>query len=242
MSTIHILQIETSTTVCSVAISSDGVTKGCLEIREEHVHASRLTLLIADLLDQCGLKYVDLNAVAISMGPGSYTGLRIGVSTAKGLCFALDIPLIAINSLLVLALGFTESNQALDSLSSGKPEGRVEWLFCPMIDARRMEVYCAIYSLDLNEILPTEAKIMDEDSFSGLEEHQQIVLFGNGADKLQELYVQHDRIKIVPDFHASARGMSGFAFQAFSQQKFEDLAYFEPFYLKNFIPTTPKKK
>lgn len=246
MPTIYILQIETSTTVCSVAISADGVTKAFLEIKEENVHASKLTLLIEELMEQAGLKYADLHAVAVTKGPGSYTGLRIGVSTAKGLCYALDIPLIAIDSLRALALGFAGTDQRFlrreEAVIKENSAVAKEMLLCPMIDARRMEVYCAVYSADLEEISPTEAKIMDEDSFLTLDKHQQIVLFGSGADKLQELYAKHHQVSIVFGFQASAQAMSSFAYQAFSIQAFEDLAYFEPFYLKNFIPTTPKRK
>lgn len=234
MNSINILLIDTSTSVCSVGISSNGKLIEFVDIDEANIHASRLTLLINDLLVRTGFDISDLSAVAVGKGPGSYTGLRIGVSTAKGICYAADIPLIAVNSLHALALGFCEDYPDLCT--------DPDVFLAPMIDARRMEVYRSIYNGKLEELVGTEAIIMDSQSFEWIEPKQKIYLFGNGADKLNDLYAESKNIIIIPDFRSSAKYMSSFSEKAFLQADFVDLAYFEPYYLKNFIPTTPKVK
>lgn len=230
---ITILQFDTSTPVCTVALSQDGETLGQSAADGKNVHAASLTTQIAELLEKHRIRFQDLSAVAVGKGPGSYTGLRIGVSTAKGICYAADIPLIAIDSLRILAEGFhltQDSSQA------------VETLLCPMIDARRMEVYMSVFTSEREVIRPTAAEIIDEHAFDFLQSGQQIYLFGSGADKLATLFQHHHRVQVIGNIQTDASAMSSLAFQAYTQQDFVDLAYFEPFYLKDFIPTTPKKQ
>lgn len=237
-----ILLIDTSTTVCSVALSKGGRVLDCLEDEEPNVHASKLTLMIAQLMERHQLHYPDLAAIAVAKGPGSYTGLRIGVSVAKGLCYALGIPLIAIDSLLALARGF-QRNDAVPSVQTVSHSEKI--LLCPMIDARRMEVYCAVYSIRdglLETIRPTQALVIDNTSFDFLSEGQQILLFGTGADKLKDLFREQVRVQVVSGVSSSAKAMTGPAAEAYHRGDFVDLAYFEPLYLKDFIPTEPKYK
>lgn len=224
-----ILQLETSTTSCSVALSLDGKTLAIKEKEERNIHASYLTLFIQEVLQTCGKQVHELDAVAVSMGPGSYTGLRIGVSTAKGLCYALDIPLIAINTLEAMAHGFKSTFEDQSCL------------YCPMIDARRMEVYAAVYNAQAEQILPVEARIIDENSFSELLQHQKIVFFGDGAMKCKETLDKSSNAIFIPGFLNSAKDLSLLAFKKFNNNQFEDVAYFEPFYLKDFLATQPKK-
>lgn len=223
-----ILQLETSTSSCSVALSLDGNVIAFREINERNAHAGYLTLFIEEVLAEAGVKMNELSAVAVSMGPGSYTGLRIGVSTAKGLCYALDIPLIAISTLKAMAHG-------LKDLGVDKSV-----LYCPMIDARRMEVYSAVYSQQLEEILPVEARIIDENSFADLLESQQVVFFGDGAMKCQETLSKSSNAIFFPNFINSAKDFSTLALERFTRESFEDVAYFEPFYLKDFLVTQPR--
>lgn len=223
-----ILQLETSTTSCSVALSINGETIALKELNERNAHASHLTIFINDVLVECGKTMNDLSAVAVSMGPGSYTGLRIGVSTAKGLCYALDIPLIAINTLEAMAHGI----KAIKNYNSV--------FYCPMIDARRMEVYTALYNENLELILPTEAKIIDGDSFSELL-NQKMIFFGDGAMKCAETLAKNSNAVFIENFINSAKDLSEIAFDKFKKAEFEDVAYFEPYYLKDFLATQPKK-
>ncbi len=227
----YILQIETATQVCSVALSANGETLAFRDIDEPNVHASRLTLLIAEVLRESDLSFKDLSAVAVSKGPGSYTGLRIGVSTAKGLCYATDLPLIGVDTLKSMATGFQANHPA--------------WVgghtrLCPMIDARRMEVYMAIYDRDLYLVEPVSATVIDAQSFNTLSGEDRIVLFGSGADKLKALFAPDEQVTVVADFKNSARYLSREAHRAFSAGEFVDVAYFEPYYLKDFVTTVPK--
>jgi len=226
-----ILQIETATSVCSVALSVSGKTTHLAELDEPNAHAAKLTRLIEKVVKEASLTMADLDAVAVSKGPGSYTGLRIGVSTAKGLCYGLDIPLIAIDSLYSLADGFRQLNTALPDRA----------LICPMIDARRLEVYTAVYTKDLVLKQATKAQIIDPNYFDGLPDVP-LVLFGDGADKFKAMFAGKEHIQVVSDFRQSAAFLSRLAYAAFLTSDFEDLAYFEPFYLKDFVPTKPKKK
>jgi len=227
-----ILQIETATQVCSVALAANGDTIVSYDIDEPNVHASRLTLLITEAMQTQGLSFSDLAAVAVSKGPGSYTGLRIGVSTAKGLCYATDLPLIGVDTLAGMAEGF-----------AAKYAGRIDekvWL-CPMVDARRMEVYSAVYNSQLRLVSPLAATIIDAQSFDFVEPGQKIRLFGSGADKLEALFAGSEQVEVIPGFKNSAHHLSRLAYKAFMDQDFEDVAYFEPYYLKDFVTTTPKK-
>ena len=226
-----ILLIETATSSCSVAVAENGMILACKELNEQNIHASYITLFIDEVMKSACKNYSDLDAVAISKGPGSYTGLRIGVSTAKGLCFALDIPLISVDTLEAMADGARKivENQG------------TELLFCPMIDARRMEVYTALYSVKLEEIAKVKALILDENSFSEYFENNRIVFFGDGAEKCKSLYAEHANAIFI-DFENSASHLNHLAFQKFNDQVFEDVAYFEPFYLKDFVVTVSSKK
>lgn len=224
-----ILCIETATEICSVAIVSETTLLALCENHEGNAHASQLTGLIEAALEQAGLTLQQLNAIAVSKGPGSYTGLRVGVSTAKGLCYALDKPLLAIPTLQSLAAQFAETI-----------ESKEKDVYIPMLDARRMEVYCAGYDQLLTEQRPTEAKIIDAASFTEELNNGTVYFFGNGAAKCQST-ITHPNARFVAGMHCSAKGMHGLAVKAFSEKKFEDVAYFEPFYLKDFVGTTPKK-
>ncbi len=218
-----ILQIETSTTSCSVALSEDGATIAVKELQERNAHASSLTIFIEDVMKQACFPLSALNAVAVSMGPGSYTGLRIGVSTAKGLCYALDVPLIAVNTLTAMASKMITRHQNRDIL------------YCPMIDARRMEVYTAVFDHELRELKSVDAKVIDSNSFSDVLSDHQVVFFGDGANKCREVLGMHSNALFEDDFINSATDMSYLAYSKFTLYQFEDVAYFEPYYLKDFI-------
>lgn len=229
-----ILCIETATPVCSVALSKNGEILSLKETAKKNSHSEVVTLFIDDLLRENKIQYTDLNAVAVSKGPGSYTGLRIGVSTSKGLCYALGIPLIAINTLRSMAYGMAEIY-----LKEGKTSENI--LFCPMIDARRMEVYSAIYDENNNEVRETKAEIIEKKSFSEYPEQNQMIFFGDGAAKCKDI-ITHPNSFFYENIHPSAINMVLIAEQKFQKQQFEDVAYFEPFYLKDFIAGMPKVK
>src|ERR1700744_3965916 len=212
-----ILQIETATTVCSVALANQGKILAVKQINERNVHAEVITLYIQDVLNEAGVKYEDIQAIAVSCGPGSYTGLRIGVSTAKGLCFALDKPLIAVETLDSMAYG----------IIAGKKYSNI--LLCPMIDARRMEVYTALYDLDGNQIEEVSAKIIDENSFAEQLANHRILFFGDGAGKCQEVLGKNADAMFMPDFVNSAIHLTQKAFEKYQHGQFEDVAYFEPY-------------
>lgn len=224
-----ILLLETATTTCSVALAHNGNIIALKEVNERNIHASHITLFIEEVMFAANKKYSDLQAIAISKGPGSYTGLRIGVSTAKGLCYALDIPLIGIDTIEAMASGFTESFNIPDSS-----------LLIPMLDARRMEVYTGIYQKDLSIVESVCAKIVDKDSFNEYND-QSLFLFGDGADKFRALFADHPHINFS-DFATSACHLNILALKKFRDLDFENLAYFEPFYLKDFLLTTSKKE
>lgn len=216
-----ILSLETSTDVCSVALHDGGELLAAEEIHEPQAHASRLAPLIEKVCRTAGVALRDLQAVAASEGPGSYTGLRIGTSTAKGLCFALDIPLIAVGTLELLAF-------------QGSRENRQGALLCPMIDARRMEVYCLVSDAQLQVIQPPAATVVDEDSFMELLERGPVLFFGNGAEKCRSV-VRHPNAAFVDGIFPSASMLGVLADRKFAQRQFEDLVTFKPFYLKEFV-------
>ena len=220
-----ILQLETATTCCSAAIAHDGKCIALKERNEPNIHAASITLFIEEVMRSAGRTMTDLDAVCISKGPGSYTGLRIGVSTAKGLCYALDIPLISVTTL-----------QAMAASLAGQYPGS---LLCPMIDARRMEVYTAVYTPQLTEIEPVQAKILDEHSFDNLLATHQLVFFGDGAPKYRQV-LHHEQATFLDDFTNSAAHLSALAYKKFQHQAFEDVAYFEPYYLKEFLVTVSR--
>jgi tRNA threonylcarbamoyladenosine biosynthesis protein TsaB len=224
-----ILCIETATEICSVAVVTQNRIVALVENNEGNKHASMLTSLIEEALQKAGITLNQLDAIAVSKGPGSYTGLRVGVSTAKGLCYALEKPLIGISTLQSLA--------AVGMKKMDTPTG----LLLPMLNARRMEVYCAGYNVAGNEILATEAKIIDEFSFAAELKNGPVYFMGNGSAKCKTI-LSHPHAFFIEGIHCSATGMADYVCAAFEQQQFEDVAYFEPFYLKDFVPTTPKKK
>jgi len=222
-----ILSIETSTTVCSVALTeSESVL--AKEIRyTEQSHSTHLTLLIEAVIKKAGVKMSDLAAVAVAEGPGSYTGLRIGLSTAKGLCYALGIPLIAVSTLHAMAFQVAKVDD------SGA-------LLVPMLDARRMEVYTATYNRELTIIDEVRPLVLDENSFAETLTSDLLLFFGNGAGKFQEI-MQHDHASFREDVVPEAWAIGLIAQQKYEQSAFEDVAYFEPNYLKAYQATKPKK-
>lgn len=216
-----ILSLETSTSVCSVALHHEGKIVATSEIHKEQSHASKLAVLIEEVMELSGHSMAELTAIAISSGPGSYTGLRIGTSTAKGLCYALNIPLISVDTLFLMAAQINGYNVA-------------NAMLCPMIDARRMEVYCLVTDAELQTLQPVEAKVIDENSFLDFLEQGQVIFFGNGAAKCRPV-IQHKHALFLNDEFPSAAMLGSLAFEKFRQGAFEDLVSFEPFYLKEFL-------
>jgi tRNA threonylcarbamoyladenosine biosynthesis protein TsaB len=228
----YILHLETATKVCSVAIARDGVLISFKETTVANSHSSLITSFIDDVVKDAGINLIDLNAVCISMGPGSYTGLRIGVSTAKGFCYALNIPLIAINTLQSMANFYAENNTKL--LNDGT-------FLCPMIDARRMEVFTALFDHDVNFVKETSAEIINDESFNKELSDHKIIFFGDGAGKCMQSLSNNPNAIFTTAFTVSSRGMISVAWEKYMAKNFEDVAYFEPYYLKDFIATTPRK-
>ncbi|MCI5707536.1 MAG: tRNA (adenosine(37)-N6)-threonylcarbamoyltransferase complex dimerization subunit type 1 TsaB [Odoribacter sp.] len=223
-----ILNIDTSTAVCSVALAKDGQTIALKENNEGLNHSVLLGTYVNEILQENNLTVAALDAVAVSMGPGSYTGLRIGVSMAKGLCYGAGKPLIAVPTLQALALSVANQYQE-------------EALYCPMIDARRMEVYTAFYNRSNHMVIDTKAEIIDENSFAELLATNVIYFFGNGSDKIKNTLTSPNA-RFISGIETSARNLAPLAEQAWQNKQFVDVAYFEPFYLKDFVATTPKKK
>lgn len=220
----YILNIETATRNCSVSIAHDGVTLLCKEIAESgYSHAEKLHVFIEELLLELQLNYKDLDAVAVSQGPGSYTGLRIGVSAAKGLCFALDISLIAVDTLEVLASQLRIS----------------EGYIIPMIDARRMEVYSAVFNAQGHKIRDTQAEIIVEDSFAAF--GGTIYFIGDSSEKCSTVLTQSNFVFKNEVIFPSANEMGKLSFEKYKKNDTVDVAYFEPYYLKDFVSTVPKK-
>jgi len=217
-----ILHIETATDICSVVLAENGVVVAEKTSEPIRDHASSLAVYIDEVLKVSGVKPSDLKAIAVSKGPGSYTGLRIGVSTAKGLCYALNIPLIAIST--------TQSMAQLFYLKNSEYNGYV----VPLLDARRMEVYGAIYNQQLEEVHPIVAEILHSDSFS-FQSTISYTLIGSGAAKSKTFFENKLNVTIDEAFSVSAIGLVAPAFKAYQKMIFEDVAYFEPFYLKDFV-------
>lgn len=224
-----ILNIETATEICSVSLSENQSLISIAESSEARSHASVLTLLIQKVFSESSFQFSDLDAIAVSKGPGSYTGLRIGVATAKGLCYALNKPLIAINTLKTMASLFLSSHYKSEIVNR-----KSKVLFCPLIDARRMEVYTAVFDESLNLISETRAEIINENSFSEFLKNHKLFFFGDGVTKCRNLIKQHPNASFTEGFITSSQGMIYLSEQAFVKQDFEDIAYFEPFYLKDF--------
>ncbi|MDR2868504.1 MAG: tRNA (adenosine(37)-N6)-threonylcarbamoyltransferase complex dimerization subunit type 1 TsaB [Bacteroidales bacterium] len=224
-----ILYIETATEVCSVALAQGNKLLTCCDICEDNAHAKIVMLLVDKVLKEAGLETSQLQAVALSNGPGSYTGLRIGASTAKGLCYALQIPLIAISTLQSIAMGATAEFQ-----------GETE-VVVPMIDARRMEVYTALCDAKGDFTTEIQNLIIDESSYIELLQTKKVLFCGNGATKIRPLYQQYPNAQFS-EVPLSAKNMIPAALSRFQQSEFEDVAYMEPFYLKNFVAAPPKVK
>lgn len=218
-----IFHIETATDVCSVCIAEDGKLLGTEETSIKNSHASMLHVLTDKLLKRLGIAYNRLDAFAVSMGPGSYTGLRIGVAAAKGFCFALNKPLIAVPTLEAITAHFISRTETL-------PEA----LFCPMIDARRMEVYTAVFNQHLEMVAPVSATILDPNSFLDILAERTVYFFGDGAPKFSQI-ISHKNAIFFNKFSTSSAGLINPALRAWKAGKFCDLAYFEPFYLKDFV-------
>ena len=231
-----ILSIETGTDICSVALANDGELMALRESDEGRDHAKKVALFVDELLRETGVQPSDIDAIAVGKGPGSYTGLRIGVSFAKGMCYALGIPLIAIGSLDALTEVAREDFEAgiLDVEESDWTQAKL----CPMVDARRMEVYAQVFDVEVTAQSDVVAEVVTEESFKEWRAKGKFVIFGNGAKKCAEVLPDAIIESVVP----SARGIVRLAEEAFNAGKFEDLAYFEPFYLKDFIVIPSKKK
>lgn len=219
----RILLIETSTAVLSVALAENGSVVASRECREPRLQASLTAPLVKEVLDSKGLAALDCDAVCVGKGPGSYTGLRVGVSTAKGLAFGAGLPLIAIGSLDILAQAAIDGNHTV----------------IPMIDARRMEVYTAVFSPAGEQLLPVEAKIIGPDSFAEYLEKGPVLFIGDGALKCKDV-ITHPNASFNEAWPI-ASNMAPLAEKAFNEGRFEDLAYFEPFYLKDFVATVSRK-
>ena len=225
---VYILCLETATTMCSVCITANDKVLAYKEINGGYSHAENLHVFIQDVLKEANLSVKQISAVAVSKGPGSYTGLRIGVSSAKGLCFALQIPLISIDTLQSMAYAVAQSRQE-------------DILYCPMLDARRMEVYCAVYNNQLENVIPVHALVLDEKSVEVFNLDKPICFFGDGMPKAKALLQTKRHSVFTEDVFPSSQSMASLAYKKFSEQTFEDLAYFEPFYLKEFYTTAKKQ-
>lgn len=225
-----ILNIETSTNVCSVALSQDGVCLYEDVNMEGPSHAQVLAGYVKNAVSFADSHAIPIDAIAISKGPGSYTGLRIGVSEAKGVVYGRDAKLLSVPTLKLLTVPILLGHEEL-------PE---DALLCPMIDARRMEVYCALYDRALNEVVQTQALVIDSDSFKDYLDKQPIFFMGNGADKCVET-IQHPNAHFIKNIVPRAKNMIPLAEMAMAKEQIEDVAYFEPFYLKEFVATKSKK-
>ena len=228
-SSINLLLIETSTEVCSVAMAVDGKIAAEREIKEHKAHARVISRFIQEVLEEAKLEVSDCSAIVVSEGPGSYTGLRVGVSVAKGICYGASIPLIAIGSLELIA------RLALEKI--GTPDSPFK--IVPMIDARRMEVYTAIFDNNYKQLTKTEAHILSEQSYADILSEGKVIFTGDGSDKFKALAGHPNAIFV--DGYASARGMLAPAMEKYKRSEFADVAYFEPFYLKDFIAGVSKR-
>ena len=225
-----ILNIETSTTVCSVSLSENGICKCVRENFNGNNHSELIGVFTQEVLAEAGVEPKDLDAVALSIGPGSYTGLRIGTSFAKGLCYGSDLKLITIPTLKIIAQNAKEKYSIEDDA-----------LLCPMIDARRMEVYNCIYDASLGQVRETQPEIIDENSFAEILQSKKVYFCGNGAAKCKQ-YLTHENAIFLDEVFPLATSMIALAEDAFAKNDFADVAYFEPFYLKAAHVTLPKNQ
>ncbi len=224
----YILHIESTSTVCSVALSDSDQLLTIKELNNGYTHAENLHLFIQDVLLEARIEAKQLSAISVSTGPGSYTGLRIGYASAKGLAYALNIPLISVSTL-----------QALTTLAI--EQTKADALYCPMIDARRMEVYYALYNKSLKEVLPVNPLILTEESIKQFNIDKPIYFFGDGMPKAKELLITLSSAFFIENIVSSAKALIPFAYQKFVQQDFDDIAYAEPMYLKEFYFAVSKK-
>ncbi len=222
----YILNIETATKNCSVSLSKEGETVASKELNNgNYSHAEVLHVFIHELFEKVGINRSNLDAVAVSKGPGSYTGLRIGVSAAKGICFAYNVPLIAINTLTSLAHAVTIEDGCI----------------VPMLDARRLEVYAAIFDDQYEMLRETEAVIIDENAYQDILEKEKVYFLGDGSEKCKP-FITHPNAVFLDGYFPSTKQMAKLSFEAYKNKQFEDVAYFEPFYLKDFIAVPEKKR
>lgn len=226
-----ILSLDTSTDVCSVAVSENGAVIYHQEDREGHNHAVKLGVFVDEALSFADSHAIPVDAVAVGCGPGSYTGLRVGVSLAKGVCYGLGIPLIAVPTLELLSVPVLLGHDELED----------DALLCPMVDARRMEVYAALYDRALRPVRATQADIVDEHTYEQWLRQRPVYFFGDGASKCREVLSAYPNAHILEGIEPLAKWMSPLAEKRFVEQKFEDVAYFVPFYLKDFVAKMPKK-
>ncbi|MCC7331672.1 MAG: tRNA (adenosine(37)-N6)-threonylcarbamoyltransferase complex dimerization subunit type 1 TsaB [Flavobacteriales bacterium] len=225
-----ILGIETSTKMCSVAINNDSKLLAFREQGGDYSHAELLAVFIKEVCDDAKISLQDIDYVAVGRGPGSYTGLRIGTSAAKGICYAIEKPLLSIDTLKIMTFKVIETGFYKD------------YLFCPMIDARRKEVYTSVYNSKLEEIIPISAKIIDENSFSELLKSEKILFFGDGAEKCKSVLKKHTNAIFIDNIEPSSIQLNLLANKMLNNNPlFEDVAYYEPFYLKDFITTSGNK-
>ena len=227
-----LLSLETSTQCCSVALHEDGVLVASKVIETPRSAASLLAVMIDEAFKTSNRKPQELNGVVVAAGPGSYTGLRIGVATAKGLCYALNIPIVSVSTLELMAFQFI--NTSFENKIS-----RSDSVLCPMLDARRMEVYCALLDRRLNYLEPVQAKVIDEVSFRNTLESNPVFFFGEGADKCRDI-INHSNAHFFSGLIPLASSLGEMGFKKWMQGKYEEIVSFEPFYLKDFLIKKPK--
>jgi tRNA threonylcarbamoyladenosine biosynthesis protein TsaB len=228
-----LLSLEASTQCCSAALHRDGVLLASRAIDVPRSAASQLAVMIEDIFRMADVRLQEINGVIVAAGPGSYTGLRIGVATAKGLCYALDIPIISVNTLELMAFQF------LSTMSSGDDGNSI--ILCPMLDARRMEVYCALMDRNLNYIEPVQAKVIDAGSFNTILESSPVFFFGDGSDKCKGI-INHANAHFYSGLVPLASSLGEIGYRKWKQGEYEDLISFEPFYLKDFLIKKPNRQ
>jgi tRNA threonylcarbamoyladenosine biosynthesis protein TsaB len=227
-----LLSLETSTQCCSAALHEDGMLVASKIIETPRSAASQLAVMIDEIFHSSNRKPKELKGVIVAAGPGSYTGLRIGVATAKGLCYALNIPIVSVNTLELLAYQFLKMD------STEKDQHNNNAILCPMLDARRMEVYCALLDRNLNYVEPVQAKVIDGESFKDIIELTPIFFFGEGADKCRDI-IKHSNAHFFSDVIPLASSLGVIGYKKWKEGAYEDLVSFEPFYLKDFLIKKP---
>jgi tRNA threonylcarbamoyladenosine biosynthesis protein TsaB len=227
-----LLSLETSTQCCSVALHDDGILITSRVIETPRSAASQLAVMIDEVFHSSRTRPQELKGVIVAAGPGSYTGLRIGVATAKGLCYALNIPIVSVNTLELMAFQFLEMDSMKNIILNNNA------LMCPMLDARRMEVYCALLDHNLNYVVPVQAKVIEQDSFKEIIESTQVFFFGDGADKCKDI-IMHPNAQFSSGLIPLASSLGIIGYKKWKEGAYEDLVLFEPFYLKDFLIKKP---